>query len=317
MPQYNRSELDLKARSLGFNRDTFEKVLRLSEILNWIYNHPYLSDHLLLKGGTAINLTVFSLPRLSVDIDLDYTPNVSREEMLESRSTITQLLNSYMGSEGYSISPASRMHHSLDALYYSYTNAAGNPDMIKIEINYSLRAHLLPASERSFQLEFLESDDNIITVDPMEIYAAKVNALLSRTAARDLYDINNMITNNMFNDKKDLFRKCIIFYMSVSQKSVDPTFNTDAINNLSFQKIRRDLFPVLGSDERNQKFDLESRKNDAIKYIQSIMTLTDNENEYLRKFADKEFLPSLLFDDDDIIERIKMHPMALWKCNSN
>lgn len=29
MPQYNRRELDVKAHEYGFNRDTFEKVLRL------------------------------------------------------------------------------------------------------------------------------------------------------------------------------------------------------------------------------------------------------------------------------------------------
>lgn len=31
MPQYNRRELDVKAREYGFNRDTFEKVLRLMD----------------------------------------------------------------------------------------------------------------------------------------------------------------------------------------------------------------------------------------------------------------------------------------------
>ena len=37
--------------------------------------------HLLLKGGTAINLTVFDLPRLSVDIDMDFVPNLPREDI--------------------------------------------------------------------------------------------------------------------------------------------------------------------------------------------------------------------------------------------
>ena len=29
MPQYNRRELDARAREFGFNRDTFENALRL------------------------------------------------------------------------------------------------------------------------------------------------------------------------------------------------------------------------------------------------------------------------------------------------
>ena len=42
-----------------------------------------LSEGIALKGGTAINLTVFDLPRLSVDIDLDYCRSIDREEMIE------------------------------------------------------------------------------------------------------------------------------------------------------------------------------------------------------------------------------------------
>ena len=83
MPQYNRAELGRMATESGFVRDTFEKVLRLKEILRFMNEDEFLREHLLLKGGTAINLTVFNLPRLSVDIDMDYTPNDTREDMLD------------------------------------------------------------------------------------------------------------------------------------------------------------------------------------------------------------------------------------------
>ncbi len=48
-------------------------------ILEFLNTREYMCEHLLLKGGTAINLTVFNLPRLSVDIDLGYIPNLTRE----------------------------------------------------------------------------------------------------------------------------------------------------------------------------------------------------------------------------------------------
>ena len=83
MPQYNRAELGRIATESGFVRDTFEKVLRLKEILRFLNEDEFLREHLLLKGGTAINLTVFNLPRLSVDIDMDYIPNDTREDMLD------------------------------------------------------------------------------------------------------------------------------------------------------------------------------------------------------------------------------------------
>lgn len=39
----------------------------------------------------------------------------------------------------------------LDAFHYNYVNAAGNKDIIKIEINYSLRSHVLPARRQSIR----------------------------------------------------------------------------------------------------------------------------------------------------------------------
>ena len=73
---------------------------------------------------------------------MDYTPNDSREDMLECRAKTTDLIKAYMDSEGYLLSDASRFSHSLDAFHYNYQNAGGNRDMIKIELNYSLRAHI-------------------------------------------------------------------------------------------------------------------------------------------------------------------------------
>ena len=55
MPQYNRAELGRMATESGFVRDTFEKVLRLKEILKFLNEDKFLREHLLLKGGTAIN----------------------------------------------------------------------------------------------------------------------------------------------------------------------------------------------------------------------------------------------------------------------
>ncbi|MCF0262112.1 MAG: nucleotidyl transferase AbiEii/AbiGii toxin family protein [Sphaerochaetaceae bacterium] len=136
MKQYDRAEISRKAIEQGFVRDTFEKVIRLKEILKFFSEESFLQNHLILKGGTAINLTLFNLPRLSVDIDMDYIPNDSREEMLVIRTKITDFIKEYMISEGYLLSDSSRFSHSLDAFYYFYQNSGGNRDMIKIEINY-------------------------------------------------------------------------------------------------------------------------------------------------------------------------------------
>lgn len=311
MPTYNKTEIGQVARQYGFVRDTFEKVLRLKEILKYLNEEEYLREHLLLKGGTAINLTIFELPRLSVDIDMDYTPNDAKEGMLESREKITALIKTYMADEGYQLSEGSRFMHSLDAFYYQYINAGGNRDMIKIELNYSLRAHILEPVYRRILPEAFDDGMMIRMVAPMEIFAAKGNALINRAAARDLYDWGNMMQEKLFEEDKDMFRKCFAFYATISAETVNRNFDTSAIDSLNFDRIRRDLFPVL--NERDN-FKLGERQQQAKDYIDRLMQLTEREEEYMDRFISKEYMPELLFDDKEIIERIQRHPMALWKC---
>ena len=178
MPQFNRRELDERSRQYGFNRDTFEKVLRLKIILEYFNSQDYLKEHLLL--------TIFNLPRLSVDIDLDFVPNLPREETMSAREAVSDIIRRYMSEQGYSLSEASRFSHSLDAFHYNYTNAAGNRDMIKIEINYSLRTHVFQAEERCLLTDAFGEPISVNTVAVAEIFAAKANALMSRAAARNL-----------------------------------------------------------------------------------------------------------------------------------
>ena len=86
--EYDRITLGRLAKEQGFVRDTLEKVCRLTDILLFMQHDSLLNSRLALKGGTAINLTVFDLPCLSVDIDLDYVGAVSREQMMEDRRRI-------------------------------------------------------------------------------------------------------------------------------------------------------------------------------------------------------------------------------------
>lgn len=267
MIEYNRAELGKAAKEHGFVRDTFEKVLRLKEILSYINRTDYLKNHLVLKGGTAINMTIFNLPRLSVDIDMDFTPNLSLEKMANAREKITECLIRHMQEEGYQLSPASRYSHSLDSFLFQYQNTGGNKDNIKVELNYSLRSHIFAPVTKKIVTDVLDEQSDVRTLHPIEIFAAKANALMSRAAARDLYDFNNMIFHGLFDETEyDLFRKCIIFYASISTEVINKDFNTSAIDNLNFTKIRRDLFPVL---RKKDNFNLEERK----KRVQTRVTI--------------------------------------------
>lgn len=310
MPMYNKQILEVEANKFGFRRDTFEKVVRIKRVLEFINLDEFLNDHLWLKGGTAINFVVFNLPRLSVDIDMDYNPNDDKNMMEESRREIKTRLCDYMESEGYVLSDDSRFMHSLDGFHFQYVNAGGNRDMIKIEINYSLRAHVFEPVIVDMIPRIFEAALKVKTVDPIEIFAAKANALLSRAAARDLYDFCNMIDSGLFEEKRDLFRKCIVFYASISSTVINKGFDTSEIDRIDFARIKRELFPVI---EVKANFDLDGIKEKVKKYIKELMQLTTNEIRYLEMFEEKKYMPKLLFDEK-IVARIKEHPMALWKC---
>ncbi|MFI3213038.1 MAG: nucleotidyl transferase AbiEii/AbiGii toxin family protein [Eubacteriales bacterium] len=312
MIEYNKIQLGKIAQEYGFVRDTFEKVLRLKEILKYFNSEPFLQEHLVLKGGTAINMVIFNLPRLSVDIDMDYIPNSTKCEMEEVRDIIATIIKEYMEMEGYQLSTASRFSFSLSAFHYQYRNAVGNMDNIKIELNYSLRCHILNPIRAEILTDVFDDKFEVNTLAPMEIFAAKTNALMSRAAARDLYDFNNMVYYGLFDSKEEaLFRKCIIYYNTISQPVVNKTFDTSAIDRLTFQKIKRDLFPVL---RKKEKFDLEEMKVSAGKYICNLMQVTPEEMEYMEAFERKKYRPELLFANEDILKNIEHHPMALWKC---
>ena len=60
------------ASDTGFRPEIVEKALYLGAILARFGRHPNLGGSWVLKGGTALNLFWMDVPRLSVDIDLNY-----------------------------------------------------------------------------------------------------------------------------------------------------------------------------------------------------------------------------------------------------
>lgn len=309
----DKSLLEERAAESGFLRDNLEKVYRLTDVLRFINEDPLLSGLLVLKGGTAINLTIFRLPRLSVDIDLDFHRDCSKEEMLAAREEINAILLRYMNACGYMLNTdRTRNPHALDSWVFYYQNAGGNRDNIKLELNYSMRSHILPVQERRITAPFIVDGPLIRTLAPVELFGSKIKALLERTAPRDLYDIYNMIRSDLFDENMlSLLRKCTLFYRAVgSTGSFHEEIDLDSIDQLTFAKIKQTLLPVL---RKNEKIDLDAMKSDVRDYLAKLLVFTENEKAFLHAFSQGVYAPELLFDNDEIINRVKDHPMALWK----
>ncbi len=313
MVAYNKNELELISKETGFIRDNLEKVIRLYSILNFIMTESHLKNQLILKGGTAINLTIFKIPRLSVDIDLDYCVNNDRDSMLIERGNIEQKIKGYMFLNGYSLHPASKNFHALDSWVFSYVNSGGNNDNIKIEINYMMRTHILKPEIRKTTIPFLQEID-INVMHPLELFGSKIKALIERAAVRDLYDVNNMIEHNLFQKYEyQILRKIVLFYLSVGGNSAPQhNYTFDKVKSIKFPQIRATLLPVL---RKSEYFDYNNAKDKVVIFLENLLIFDSGEMEFINAFCEGEYKPELLFNDLDIIARLVRHPMALWKTN--
>ena len=96
-------KLILEAEATGFRPDVLEKAARLLELLDTIRSHPFLKGKLVLKGGSALNLFLFDVPRLSIDIDLNYTGAQDLDSMTAERPRLEQALRAVFMREEYTI----------------------------------------------------------------------------------------------------------------------------------------------------------------------------------------------------------------------
>jgi hypothetical protein len=98
----SRAVLDA-AEQTGFRPEIVEKVLRLNGILGRLHNHPGSEGAWVLKGGTALNLFHLDVPRLSVDIDLNFVGSRDLEGMQDARPGFEGALTACCEREGCSV----------------------------------------------------------------------------------------------------------------------------------------------------------------------------------------------------------------------
>jgi hypothetical protein len=233
------------------------------------------------------------------------------EEIRTWRNRIGELLERHMTAEGYSQKGKSKHTHILDSFVYSYINAAGNSDNIKVEINYSLPSHVLPAIDVTVAAFVFFSPLPVRILAPVEIFAGKIVALANRAAPRDLYDLNNMVCYGLFDEPDiELLRKCAVFYWAIAGDVTLRGFNFKRIESITPYKIRTDLDPMIRGRER---FDLQSVQKRVSSFLNEKMALTGKEAAFLERFSEGHYEPELLFNDDEILKRVESHPMAIWR----
>jgi predicted nucleotidyltransferase component of viral defense system len=163
-----------------------------------------------LKGGTAINLFVRDMPRLSVDIDLTYLP-------VADRATSLRGINAGMERIAEALRrgiPGARIIRSTLAAENCITRLIARADgvQIKIEVTPVLRgcvydpAPMQVSASVEDQFGFAEMQ----VVSFADLYAGKIVAALDRQHPRDLFDVRELLANEGIDDT---LRKAFIVYL--------------------------------------------------------------------------------------------------------
>ncbi|CAN5266464.1 nucleotidyl transferase AbiEii/AbiGii toxin family protein [soil metagenome] len=161
-----------------------------------------------LKGGTAINLFVRDLPRLSVDIDLVYLPVADRDTSLEAvrdgleRIAVRLKRGGRMGVERRLLPDGKRLVVQSEGV------------TIKIEVSPVLRGTVFPPELRSVSASVEERFGfaEMQLVSEADLYAGKIAAALDRQHPRDLFDVHFLFANEGLSD--DLFKAFLIYLVS-------------------------------------------------------------------------------------------------------
>jgi predicted nucleotidyltransferase component of viral defense system len=165
-----------------------------------------------LKGGTAINLFVRDMPRLSVDIDLTYLP-------VEDRATSLAAINAAMLRIGDRIEqgiPGAKINasRSADEKIVTKLIVRAGDVQIKIEITPVLRGTVydpvvtgvVPTVEDAFGFAEMQ------VVSFADLYAGKIVAALDRQHPRDLFDVRDLLTHEGISE--ELRRAFLVYIIS-------------------------------------------------------------------------------------------------------
>lgn len=312
----SRERLTAIAQAEGFQPDALEKAIRLLGLLGGISRHPFLRDRLALKGGTALNLFFFDLPRLSVDIDLNYIGAEDRETMLAERQQVIEATKAICIREGLTLRNM-RDDHAGVALDLRYAGALGGQGSLKIDLNFITRIPLWPPERLTSHAIGGFQASAVLVMDLHELAAGKLAALLARRTSRDLFDAYELLVQGVPGHEIDPQKLRLAFTVYGAFNAVDwRTVSTGDIAAAT-NDLRTYLLPLLrtapkGDTARDDWAEaMATACGDALK---AVLPLSATELAFLdRLLVDGEIVGSLLTQDPDLASRIERHPALLWK----
>jgi len=309
----SRERLAAEAENTGFRPEILEKVLHLLSLLEGLRSHPFLKGRLALKGGTALNLFLFNVPRLSVDIDLNYVGAADRETMLAERPKVEDAIRAVCSREGFAVRRIPE-DHAGGKWRLQYESALGGRGNLELDLNFMLRVPLWPILSRDSRPIGSRKAKAIPLLDPHELAAGKFAALLARHESRDLFDAHQILNRDDLHPER--LRLAFVVYGAMNRKD----WRTVSADDVRFDtaEIRDSLVPVLRSEVLADVSSWAARlAEDCRKGLGSLLPFSDTEMEFLNRILDEgKIEPEFLTADEEMAERIRQHPMLHWKAQN-
>lgn len=305
-----------EAGRTGFRPEILEKVIRLLDLLEAIQRHPYLKSRVALKGGTALNLFIFDVPRLSVDIDLNYIGALDRQTMLAERQPFERAMQAV----------ASRLELTLERTpgahaggkwRLRYESALGQGGTLEVDVNYMYRAPLWPAAPLDSKRIGTSQIRAIPVLDVHELAGGKLAALFSRHAGRDLFDVHHLLTRHKLEVGK--LRLAFVLYGAMNRRD----WRTVSVDDVGSDPgdVRAQLLPVLPAEVLEKRRPMEDWVGTMVREcreaLSMILPFSKAEREFLDRLLDHgEIRPEVLGVDEPLGERIGSHPALQWKAQN-
>ena len=154
-----------------------------------------------LKGGTAINLFLRNMPRLSVDIDLAYLPIETREKSLEGIDKAIGKIAEYIEKRIPNVQITPTVLKGTGKRYKLLVQQA--QAHVKIEVTPVLRGSVYPSEKRRIsknaEQRFGFATMTLLSFE--DLFAGKICAALDRQHPRDLFDIYWLLNNEGINEQ--------------------------------------------------------------------------------------------------------------------
>lgn len=181
--------------------DTVRLMLGIAPI---IFDTPLFA----MKGGTALNLFLQAMPRLSVDIDVVVVQrDLARDEAIAAISGELDRARAQIEAEGHAVKFSTATTSGKAKGDEVKLTVISGQTSVKVEVNYVFRGTLLEPVNRPLVQAAEEMFNTSITVPTLheaELYGSKLVAALDRQHPRDLFDVLHMFSTPTLGLRSDI-----------------------------------------------------------------------------------------------------------------